>query len=261
MNESNSMRSELKFLLRASLASIVAAGIAYAIHKLYSLPEYLADVGGLSIFVSAFGVLYGVMISFVVLEVWNQYNHASLLIDKEAKGLEHLYRLTRYLKVLAATAKMQGAIRRYIDCVIKKEFRSLADEKKEPESDKAFLSISKAISDIKTAHGKEPVIFDHLLTHYEHLAELRTERIEESLTRVPPFLKVFMYVSSFFMAATFIVMPFQNAFYSVFTVGLLVFTISLILQLIEELDNPFFGHWNLTHEPFVKARRYMEDAK
>jgi len=33
----------------------------------------------------------------------------------------------------------------------------------------------------------------------------------------------------------------------------------MIFQIIEDLDNPFVGHWNLTPEPFARALKHIEE--
>jgi hypothetical protein len=33
----------------------------------------------------------------------------------------------------------------------------------------------------------------------------------------------------------------------------------MIFQLVEDLDNPFVGHWNITPEPFERAMKHIEE--
>ena len=53
-------------------------------------------------------------------------------------------------------------------------------------------------------------------------------------------------------------MPFANTYFSLFTAGIIGFVISMVLQLVEDLDNPFIGHWNITPEPFERALEHIE---
>jgi hypothetical protein len=43
---------------------------------------------------------------------------------------------------------------------------------------------------------------------------------------------------------------------SVFTIAFLQ---AMIFNIIEDLDNPFAGHWTLTPEPFARALKHIEE--
>ena len=85
-----------KFFLKSFLTSLLILFISYLIRTIFHTDQYLVDVGGLSAFVSGFATLSGILIAFVVFEVWNEYNKTSLLIDREAQGLERLFLLNPF---------------------------------------------------------------------------------------------------------------------------------------------------------------------
>lgn len=75
----------MKTVIIKSLLFVVASIAAMsAVRVFLRTDSYLADVGGLSAFVTVFGTLYGIMAAFVVFEVWSQFNKTTELIEKEA---------------------------------------------------------------------------------------------------------------------------------------------------------------------------------
>jgi hypothetical protein len=100
---------------------------------------------------------------------------------------------------------------------------------------------------------------EQIVEHYGDLGQIRTERLNQSLSRLPVLLKSFIYIASFFALATFVMMPFSNQYYGFLSTFIIGFLQAMIFQIIEDLDNPFKGHWNLTPEPFARALKHIEE--
>ncbi len=240
------------------LFSLLAGAASYFSRTILHTEQLLSDVGGLSAFLGVFGALYGILTAFVVVEVWVQFNRTSELIDKEAQGLERLYRLALYFRDNSLKGKMKAAIDAYAKLVIKGKFQMLGEGARNIENGQAFRKIAEIIRNVQFNDDHDSVVFGQILEHYGNLAQIRTERQTQSLVRLPGILKLFIYLSSLFALLTFIVMPFSTQFYGLFSVMVLAFVQGMIFQMIEDLDNPFVGHWKLTPEPFERAIRHIE---
>jgi hypothetical protein len=213
----------------------------------------------LSAFLTVFGTLYGILTAFVVFEVWTQFNHISQLIDQEAQGLERLYRLAMYFRDDGISAKMKTAITNYANLVIESKFGKLAAGERNLRTSSAFRKISEVILDIKFDDDHDSIVFDQILQHYGDLGQVRTERRNQSLARLPFLLKSFIYLSSFFALFVFLIMPFENQYYAYFSALVIGFVQAMIFQMVEDLDNPFVGHLKLTPEPFARALKHIEE--
>ncbi|MBI3385310.1 DUF4239 domain-containing protein [Candidatus Gottesmanbacteria bacterium] len=177
---------------------------------IFKTDSFLADVGGINNFVSLFGTLYGIMAAFIVFEVWGEYNGATKLIDEEALGMERLYRLTLYFRDNKLSQMMKKAINKYIDLVINREFPAISKGERDKETSKVFREIFSIINNIKFDDDHDQTVFDHVLEHYGKLGEMRTNRVNQSLTRLPNLLKVFFYLSSFFALLIFVLRVYKR---------------------------------------------------
>lgn len=245
-------------IFRSFLFAALAVFLSYLIRIFFHTELYLTDVGGLSAFLTVFGTLYGILTAFVVFEVWSQYNHISELIDKEAQGLERLYRLTLYFRDDELTNKMKSVIKDYATLVIQAKFQHLGTGKRNVENGLAFRKMSEIIRDIEFDDDHDSIVFDQILGHYGDLAQTRTQRLNQSLARLPFLLKIFIYLSSVFALVVFLFMPFSTPVYGYLSVLIIAFLQAMIFQMIQDLDNPFKGHWNLTPEPFERALKHIE---
>ena len=246
-------------VISSLLFALVAVVASYLFRVFFHTDIYLADVGGLSAFLSVFGTLYGILAAFVVFEVWNQYNHISELIDKEAQGLERLYRLTLYFRDDKLTALVKNAIAEYANIIIEGKFGKLASGLRNVDHGLAFRKMADIIRYVEFDDDHDSIVFEQIVEHYGNLGQIRTERMNQSLSRLPVLLKSFIYIASFFALATFVMMPFSNQYYGFLSTFIIGFLQAMIFQIIEDLDNPFKGHWNLTPEPFARALKHIEE--
>lgn len=199
------------------------------------------------------------MAAFIVFEVWSQYNKTTALIEHEAHGLEKLFRLSLHFRDEPLATQMKKAIGKYTRLIIESKFQHLGTGQRSKEASTSFREIFRVIRDIKFDDDHDQMVFGQIVPLYEDLADTRTERINQSLTRLPMLLKAFLHLTSFFALFIFIIMPFANMFYGFIATGFLAFVVALVIQLIEDLDNPFVGFWNITPEPFERALRHIEE--
>jgi len=246
-------------ILRSAFFSLASIIVALSVRYFFKVDSLIIDVGGLSAYVTVFGTLYGIMTAFVVFEVWNQYNNTSKLIDQEAQGLERLFRLTLYFRDADFTQQMKQAIKNYIHLIIAEKFQTLGSNKRNQENGIVFRKLSAIIRDVKLNDDHDKIIFHHIIDHYGKLSETRTERISQSLARLPRPLSAFLYTTSTFALLTFVVMPFSSPFYHAFTIGVMTFMLAMVIQLVRDLDNPFVGHFNITPEAFQRASQHIEE--
>jgi hypothetical protein len=164
-----------------------------------------------------------------------------------------------YFKDESLTLRMKDAITAYAQMVINGKFQSLAVGRRNQNNGSAFRKISEVILSIEFDDDHDSIVFDQLLEHYGKLGQVRTERRNQSLARLPFLLKAFIYVSSAFALMVFLVMPFENAYYAYFSSLVIAFVLAMVFQMVEDLDNPFAGYLRLTPEPFERALKHIEE--
>lgn len=247
----------VKIISRSLFFSFIAVLLMYFTKVVFKTENHISDIGGIQSFLGIFGTLYGIMAAFVVVEVWSEFNTTNSLIEKEALGLEKLYSLTLFFRDEKLNEKMKKAIKKYIEAVIS-SFKNLGEGARHIGSSNSFREIAGVIRNINFNDDHDRVTFGLVLDHYHTLAQVRVDRINQCLTRLPVLLRGFLYISSLFSLLFFITMPFNNIFYGFMSIGFLSFIIAMVFQLIEDLDNPFIGYWNITPEPFKRSLRHIE---
>ncbi|MGH7245668.1 MAG: hypothetical protein ACREGI_01895 [Candidatus Levyibacteriota bacterium] len=245
---------------RAFLFTIVTVIIMFAVEHFLHTDKYLQDIGGISAFLVVYGALYGITAAFIVVEVWVKFNNTKQLIEKEAQGIEKFYNLTLYFRDSKLTKKVKALILDYITIIKHESFAQMGEGTKHTDEEKLFRKIAVTIRDIEFDDNHDNVLFGSLVEHYGELAQLRTERIHVCTVRLPEPLRVFFYASTVFTVLSFVFMPFVNIYYGLLVTGFLVFSLSMLISIVEGLDNPVKGYWKITPRAFEDAWEHIQGS-
>lgn len=253
------MKYMVTILTKSTLITLCSLIVFIVIRTVFHTDTMIADIGVLGLFGSFFGVLFGILSAFVVFEVWGQYNKTVALIEKEAMNLEKIFRLAFYFRDKKFLTNMENVVNRYITMVCEQEFPALSQGSRVSPAGKIFREISQLICSVKFDDNHDQVVFDHMLAEYNTLAEVRSERLVQSLARLPNLLRIFLYMSSFLATSVLLVAPVIIVPFGLLCTGGFVFILSLVLQLVEDLDNPFVGYWNINVEPYKRAQKHIKE--
>lgn len=232
--------------------------VGFLIRQNFQIENLITDLGGISVFASIFGTLFGILTAFIVVEVWNQYNKTSQLIDDEANGLEKLFRLTLFFRNTGFTTKVKDAIFNYIQNIIEDNFTLLSEGSRSAKNGILFREISNILNKVKFNDDHDNVVFSHIISAYDDLSTIRTNRISQSIARLPSLLKIFLYVCIIIALNTVVFLPFQSLFLYLVSLSSISFVLIMVLSVIEDLDNPFIGAWNLDTEPYLRVKSHIE---
>ena len=167
-------------IIKSTIATLIVILATLLFREAFSSEDLLADVSGLGAFVTVFGTLYGIMAAFIVFEVWGQYNKTAALVAQEAQGLERLYRLAIYFRDEKLSREIKETITAYSKLIIAGKFQKLGSGQRNKENGIVFRRIAEIIKGITFDDDHDHVVFDHVVSHYGKLSEIRTERITQS---------------------------------------------------------------------------------
>lgn len=248
----------IKYISKTIILIIFSISVLLLFRFLVEEEKFLVDAGGLSGFASIYGALYGIIAAFILFTVWSQFNNSSAHIEAEANALKQFYRFIVLLEDEKVSGEVREAIKNYARLVINVGFRAVAAGQRDSQTSEAFNQIYKKLKEIKIRESQEVTIYDRALLQFKELADIRTQRLTESLTRLPRPLVIFLVVSSLAVILAFVFPIFQNLSAAIFVIVVLSGSIGLLLQVVFDLDNPFVGFWNLTPKPFERFLEYLE---
>jgi len=236
--------------------SFIVTYIAFKVLRIFFSVEELEkfkDVTG--IYVSMIGVLYGVFLAFIVIAIWENYDHVKDNIDKEANALGNIYSDAAGLPPKIKYS-IDSCIKKYVTLVTEKEWGYMANGKESKEAMDARSKLQKLIIKIKPQDLGEQVIFTEMLSNLNDVTVARRSRVNTSNAELPGILWIILIgggVLLIFYIACFYVENQKFHFWLAFGVSGLI---AILLFVAFELNYPFVGSDKLEPDAFQSLKSH-----
>ena len=135
------------------------------------------------------GVAYAVLLAFVVIAVWEQYQAARDTTDREANELAEIYWLAYQLPE-SEGRQVQELAQSYARVVVEEEWPLMEDGQFSPQAWALVDEIRQRIGQFESSTSNEQVLQDQGLTRVHDLADARRLRLLETHEDIPTILWV-----------------------------------------------------------------------
>ena len=221
----------------------------------------LANVSGIGLFWAVIGTIYALIVAFVMVEVWGQFNVFGESIGKESQTIITLWNFTDYLDNLDVSRSMQDALAGYIDSVAGKEWSDLAKTVRVSQTSPSLSKIREVINMIPVKGERSAIAFSSIISAYENLLDARGRRIESGLHRLPPMVRALFFMISGLFAFGYMIIGFDNMILYLATLSALFAIVVLVYNIIFDMDVPFEGIFNVDSEALTLAKGYILKTK
>jgi len=196
------------------------------------------DVAGFVL--AVVGVVYAVLLAFVVVVTWEQFEDARATADTEASLVGSLYRDSFALDT--GGARLRVALEGYADSVVDDEWPEMSENQREsPRTDAALNSVWTAIRAAEPKGDGSTVFYDEAVSRLLDATQDRRTRLLHSGNSLPaPVWWVLIFGAVICVAFTYL-FGVERFKAQAIIVGALAGTIGLVLFLILALDLPFTG--------------------
>jgi hypothetical protein len=243
------------------VVSVVATSVALAglcfVRKKFPTEVLKENHEVAAIIFNAFGLLYGVVVAFVVFVTWSGYDDATKNLQMEANEADDIFHIAKAFPDPANKVIQQGLMN-YTASVYNDELKRMAQGDISLQSNRAMASLITVFyhMDDKSISNKE--LYAESLKRLNNLAEYRRLRIFAGNNTVPPAIWLVLFVGGIITVSYtyFFGMKNINAQHSI-TAALTV-TITLILFLIFVLDHPFTGTSKISTEPLKQVMEIVQ---
>jgi hypothetical protein len=240
---------------------VVALPITLAVQiVLFNRLELQADVGSVGAFVTAVGTLYSVLTGFTVVSVWGQFSDTDRAIKREARELAELWRYVGYVSDAEGARRAQDAIRRYRDEVVHTEWPAMVRGETATAAEDEFLEMTDAVNAMKVDSQKDVPAWSEAAKALGAVSDARGERTVLVLQRMPGVLRILLYIATVSLVGGMTLLGFQDRVVGIVVVGFTVLVSLLVLEVIDDLDDPFTGAWAISSDPF-KLAQLRTDSK
>lgn len=223
-----------------ALTTGVAVGGVLLVRRRVSLStlETHQDVAGYIL--AVVGVVYAVLLAFVVIAVWEEFEDAKSDASREAATVGLLYRDALILD--GGEGRAHVALREYARSVAGPEWEEMASEHREHrETDAALNRVWAAFRDMRPRGEAETVVYDKAVERLHDATELRRERILGSGTQIPGPLWAVLIAGAVISIGFTYFFGIKSRAAQVLMVSAFASIVGLVLFLVLVLDLPFTG--------------------
>ncbi|HKR52905.1 MAG TPA: DUF4239 domain-containing protein [Chthoniobacterales bacterium] len=247
----------LSFFLVSTVTTAVAIAGLCLVRKKYPADILKEHHEVAAIIFNAFGVLYAVVVAFVVFVTWSGYDDATKNLQLEASQVIDLFHSAKAFPDPASKIIQDGLIS-YANSVHNDELRRMA------EGDIGVYSTGSLRNLIAVFDGMEDKalpnreLYMESLRRLNNLAEYRRLRIFAGNDTLPPMMWLVMLVGGLITVLYAYFFGVRNIRAQCIMTSALTIMISMILFLVYVLDHPFTGTGRVSARPFSEAMELMQ---
>ena len=212
---------------------------------------FAADVGAVGAYITAIGTLYGILAAFTIFVVWTQFNDAQTAADTEANELRDLFRYTIYLRDSEALNALGRAIKDYSESVARDEWSAMGSGKAAPETVGRFEAVFRAVHAVTFDDDRDALAWEKMIGKFEGVSDARSERLDLAMADVPTLLRGLLYLVSLSLIVGFFLLSISNDIIAISVTLATTAVAFLVIEAVEDLDNPFGGYWALSPKSFL----------
>ena len=227
------------------------------------------DLGSWSVFYTTYGILYAIIIGFILVGALGRYEQLKLAVDSEINVIQNIRDFLIYFSdstsMQRAEAKdsrserinvllnIRQALYTYVKSVYEKEWLEMSDktEMTDPDSTQELKDIIVSVSKLDSQDENDSIALTSIINSLSDLTNHRTKRIYLSNEEIPPPIMKLLIFMSIFLVSGFLILGVQNMWVHLIMIISFSTTIQLIINLLTDLNNPFSGIWNIDNGRYV----------
>lgn len=191
-------------------------------------------------FIAVLGVVYGVLLAFAVILVWEQFEDARSTAEREANELGDIYHLAIGLSE-PARSEIQAASLEYADIVMHEEWREMEHRRESVPAWRALGQMWAPIWQYTPADAREEAIYSEMIQRLDELNDARRMRLLASRSHIPPLIWGVLIGGGVVTVLFTYFFGLRNPRAQMAMTGLYVASIGFVLFLVAAIDNPFTG--------------------
>lgn len=201
------------------------------------------------------GVLYAVLLAFVVIVVWEKFSDAEQKVDQEAGAIATLYRISAGLD-----AKVQATLREKLDSyaktAVESDWPAMAEGRSSPAGKKALDDVYAVILKIGISDARDTALLTEALRQIDLVTQARRDRLIMATGIVPGILWIVLCGRAVLTIGFTLFFGTENIRVQMLMTGILSILVFSGLWVIVAIDHPFAGTVKVGPEALVSV---MED--
>src|SRR6266540_2752817 len=247
----------ISFAVMSVVTTLVAlAGLRF-VRKKYPAEVLKENHEVAAIIFNAFGLLYGVVVAFVVFVTWSGYDEATKNLQMEANETIDIFHSAKAFPEPVRTTIRQGLMD-YATSVHDDELKRMSVGEISLHSRSTLRNLINLFNTMDQASAPNRELYAESLRCLNQLAEYRRLRVFAGNNTIPSVIWLVLLIAGLITVSFTYFLGVKNIRAQYFMTAALTVTITMILVLIYILDHPFTGASSVSAEPLRQAMDVMQ---
>jgi Protein of unknown function (DUF4239) len=185
------------------------------------------------------GVIYAVLLAFVVIAVWEKFSEAQNAVTEEAGAIAALHHFTEGKE--PETAAMQAALGKYLTAAIDEEWPAMAREAESPATDHALDGLYQATIALNRSGLMGTASMAEIFRLVDEVTAARRTRLHLATGLVPNVIWIALFMGALLTVGFTLFFGSENPVAQVSMTGVLSVLVTTGLVVILSIDHPFTG--------------------
>lgn len=227
----------------------------FLVHRLIPVKVRLIhnDVAGFVF--SVVGVMYAVLLAFVIVVVWEQYRETQTHTNHEVSTALALYRTMEAYAESIPGKDLRPMLRDYLEEILEVEYPAMRRMEPVELANARIRALWTQVGRLAPASSREQVLYQEMLGGLSALERLRTGRLADARDEVPGVIWFALIAGAALTIGFAFLLGTENVGAHATMIAVLAALISVIFFVIIELDHPFSGTVSIEAEHFQQLAR------
>ena len=205
------------------------------------------------------GVAYAVLLAFVAIVVWEDYETAESTVEIEANELAGIYFLANRFSD-SERAQVRDLTRSYARAVVEEEWPLMEQGKTSARASSLLSELRLSLQNLDTRTGKDLVLYDQALTRFHDLANARRLRLVAATEGLPSILWIILIGGGMVTVCFTYLFGLRSNWAHALMIAALTLVICGILLTIGLLEYPFAGEVKVQPNAFEEVLRIFAET-
>ncbi len=210
---------------------------------------------------SAVGVMYGVLLAFVVVVVWQQYDLTRLNAQHETSAAISLNHVMGACAETSQAPDLRPALLAYLQEIVDRELPSLAELQHIPPTNPALETIWKGVAALSPSSPRQQTLYTELITKLNELERWRVRRLDDAREELPRVIWLALISGATLTIGFAYFLGTENVSAHAVMIAVLAALVGVVFYVIVELDHPFAGAVRVGEESFRAVIEMMAPPK
>ncbi len=203
--------------------------------------------------IAVVGVIYAVLLGFVVIVTWESFNSAESIVGQEASTLRSIHRESAAFPQ-ETREQIQGLVRQYATEVVNEEWPAMADaEPGDPRVGDVLDELTATIAAVPVSTPAQAEFVGAEAQRLSELVALRSERLDYADRGIPEVLWVALVVGGVVTVGFALLFGLRRAVLHSLMVGSLAALVGVLFFVTLVINYPFAGDVAVQPEPFERV--------